>query len=149
MVSVGPEHSLGWGPTLSSFLYNPQSWKRCQYINSYSTKTQYVTLFLTVSQKLILTFYFNVSIYCWSQLTMPRLLRTPQNLLLSTNYCHQGYPTHRYKWTPTIFPPRRCVASSLGHQICLEVDDAHMAKPTFWIEFHVDLQFHAYNFPRT
>lgn len=98
-------------------------------------KTQYVILFLIFSGKLILAFYFNVSIYCWYQLTVTRSLHTshspsfPQTTVI-------GVSPHMYTWTLTMFPQRRDVASSLGYQTGLETTRLQIRKKQhFWSNF--------------
>lgn len=83
IVSTGLENSLGWGPTFSSFLYNPQGLKRYQHIVvTLSIITEWfewikircVIPFLIFSAKLILALHFN----CWNQLTVARPPHIPE-----------------------------------------------------------------------
>lgn len=113
IVSAVLENSQRWGPTFSSFLYNPQGLKRYQHILvSQSIITEWFSdwkfnmspHFSSFLENWLWHFILMLRVYCWSQhtVTRPHTPETPH----FTNHCHQyPPPLHfpRVMWCQALF----------------------------------------------
>ena len=142
IVSAVLENSRRWGPTFSSFLYNPQGLKRYQHILvSQSIITEWFSdwkfnmspHFSSFLENWLWHFILMLSVYCWESAH-------------SDKATHTWNPSFHKPLSPVSTPPpfsQSDVVSSLVYQICLETDHADKEKPTnlVLIQFHADLQF--------